>query len=89
MSHLTDAYLAGTAKGAKSDNQAVKNYRASRDCINKALPDIRLHVLREELEWVMREIAAAESRRGVAPLHLIYIRDHLRARVAELEGQKQ
>lgn len=75
--HLHDHYLERIVKG--QDDQADE----------ALLEHYRLIVLREELERVMREIAAAESRRGVAPLHLIYIRDHLRARVAELEGQKQ
>ncbi len=40
---LKAAVLAGVKKGARSDAEAVRNYRASRDCIVAALPELRTH----------------------------------------------
>ncbi|PRB72513.1 hypothetical protein [Arthrobacter sp. MYb213] len=38
---LKAAVIAGVKMGARSDSEAVRNYRASRDCIVAALPGLR------------------------------------------------
>ncbi|NQD40530.1 hypothetical protein [Glutamicibacter halophytocola] len=44
---LKDAVFAGMKKGAKTDAEANRNYRASRDCIVAALPELREHFRKE------------------------------------------
>ncbi|MGQ3384477.1 hypothetical protein [Glutamicibacter sp. TV12E] len=49
-STLMDAVFAGMKKGAKTDAEANRNYRASRDCIVAALPELRAHFMQEGRE---------------------------------------
>lgn len=42
--HLKNAILAGVKKGARSDKEAVQNYRDSESTIRAALPDLRLYL---------------------------------------------
>lgn len=86
MSHWEDAINAGmqgVIAGDSIDDFDLGVLRADMEtALTAALPALRLHVLREELERLEGDLRRDAM---YAPVVATYIR----ARVAELEGQKQ